>query len=71
MNKINSDFDSSFQKLEEIVAKLELGEGGLEENLKLYEEGTLICKNCREILDKAKLKIELYNSELKDSLKKD
>ena len=42
-DKENS-FESNLQKLESIVDKLETGEIGLEESVKLYEEGMKIKK---------------------------
>ena len=44
-DKENS-FESNLQKLESIVDKLESGEIGLEESVKLYEEGMKIKKIC-------------------------
>ena len=43
--KINN-FESNLKKLEVIVDKLESGEIGLEESVKLYEEGMKIKKIC-------------------------
>ena len=58
------NFDLNFKKLEEIVKKLESGKESLEENVKLYEEGMLICKKCKENLKQAQLKIEYINNEV-------
>ena len=44
-DKENS-FEKNLQKLELIVEKLESGEIGLEESVKLYEEGMKIKKIC-------------------------
>ena len=41
-----NNFESNLKKLEEIVEKLESGSIGLEESVKLYEEGMKIKKIC-------------------------
>jgi exodeoxyribonuclease VII small subunit len=49
--------EESMKKLEEIVAQLEEGEHSLEDSLKKFEEGLKLGKQCREILDRADLRI--------------
>lgn len=44
--------------LEETVNKLEQGDLSLDEAMKEYEKGVKLSKDCNEILDNAKLKIE-------------
>ena len=61
-DKENS-FESNLQKLESIVDKLESGEIGLEESVKLYEEGMKIKKICDKklqdiVMQIKKIKIE-------------
>lgn len=55
MEEIN--FEKSLKRLEEIVKTVESGSITLDENLKLYEEGVLLAKNCLDTLEKAKGKI--------------
>jgi len=50
-------FEENIGKLQEIVEEIESGGIGLEETIAKYEEGGKIIKTCREILDKAELKI--------------
>ena len=50
-------FEENIEKLQEIVEAIESGGLGLEETISKYEEGGKIIKTCREILDKAELKI--------------
>jgi exodeoxyribonuclease VII small subunit len=50
-------FEDNIEKLQEIVQEIENGGLGLEETIAKYEEGGKIIKTCREILDKAELKI--------------
>ena len=52
-------FEQSMARLEEIVGKLEQGECGLDESLKLFEEGAKLAACCNEMLDKAEQKVEL------------
>ena len=55
MSEIN--FEKSLKRLEEIVKLVENGSISLDENLKLYEEGVLLAKNCLDTLETAKGKI--------------
>lgn len=52
-------FESALEKLEEIVDKLESGDIGLDESLKLYEEGMKLLKFCSSKLDEVEKKIEM------------
>ena len=51
-------FEEQFKQLETIVTKLEAGELSLDESLAEYEQGIKTLRSCREILDKAELRIE-------------
>lgn len=66
MNKktTNINFDVKLKRLEEISSLLEEENIGLEDSIKLFEEGVLLSKECQEALNKAELKI----TELKNSL---
>lgn len=48
----------SMEKLEAIVTDLESGEFGLEEALKKFEEGLMLGKRCKQILDRAELRVK-------------
>ena len=56
-DKENS-FEKNLQKLEIIVEKLESGEIGLEESVKLYEEGMKIKKICDKKLQDIGMQIK-------------
>ena len=56
-DKENS-FENNLQKLELIVEKLESGEIGLEESVKLYEEGMKIKKICDNKLKDIEMQIK-------------
>jgi len=57
MSKKNISFEQSLSRLEEISSLLESDEIGLEEALKLYEEGINLSRECLTSLKNAELKI--------------
>ena len=54
----DSNFESYLKKLEEIVDKLESGNIGLEESVKLYEDGMRIKKICDKKLKDIEMQIK-------------
>ena len=52
-------FEESMERLSSLVAQLEKGECGLDQSLKLFEEGAMLAGQCEELLDKAELKVSL------------
>jgi len=56
-------YEQAMTKLEEIVSKLESGELGLDESLKLFEEGTKLAALCNKALNDAEQKIFKLNGE--------
>ena len=50
-------FEQRLARLEQIVEKLESGEVGLDESLKLYAEGAGLIRDCRKILGEAEKRI--------------
>ncbi len=52
-------FEESMARLEAIVAQLEKGECGLDQSLKLFEEGAKLAGQCEELLDQAEQKVNL------------
>ena len=52
-------FEDSMERLEAIVAQLEKGECGLDQSLKLFEEGAKLAGTCEELLDQAEQKVSL------------
>ena len=59
-------FEQAMSRLEERVNQLERGECGLDESLKLFEEGAKLAGQCNEMLDKAEQKVNiLLNGEEK------
>ena len=54
----DNNFESNLKKLEVIVDKLESGDIGLEESVKLYEEGMKIKKICDKKLQDIEMQIK-------------
>jgi len=50
-------FEHRLARLEEIVERLESGDVGLDESLRLYAEGADLLKACRKTLGEAEAKI--------------
>jgi len=50
-------YEQQMKRLEEIVAKLEDGSLGLDESLRLFEEGTKLAAECNKVLNNAEQKI--------------
>lgn len=51
-------YEVLFDRLQEIVSKLEAGDLPLEESLAFYEEGVAIAAACQQLLDDATLKVQ-------------
>ncbi len=51
-------FESNLASLTEIINKMEQQEIGLEESLKLYEQGIQLTRKCQKIIDDAEQRIE-------------
>lgn len=66
MAKTEKTFEQAVQRLEEIVRALEAGKAGLDETLRLYEEGIALVRECNEKLDSAEQKIKLLTAEKED-----
>ena len=58
----NTDFETALQQLETIVKKLETGNVGLSESIKLYEEGIHLSNFCSKTLEEAKQKVEVIKN---------
>ena len=51
MSEPKQSFEESFQKLEDIIRKLENDDVSLEESIEMYEEGMKLVSACSEKLD--------------------
>ncbi len=52
-------FEEAMGRLEAIVAQLEKGECGLDQSLKLFEDGAGLAGRCEQLLDQAEQKVNL------------
>lgn len=66
--KQTESFENSLKRLEEISELLENEEIGLDESIKLYEEGILLSKICYSKLKDAELKITELKSHFESNL---
>lgn len=60
--KNNIDFETALSKLENIVKTLENGNVGLNESIKLYEDGIKLTGLCSQMLEEAKQKVEVIRN---------
>lgn len=56
-------FEEALRRLDEVVARLEGGEVGLEETVALFEQGQSLLASCRERLAAAQRRIEELTAE--------
>lgn len=73
MGKSKSDphslsFEEKLLRLESIVQTLESGNIGLDESLKLYEEGIILSKNCLQALNQAEAKVVTLQKKLNEDV---
>lgn len=54
-----AQFEQSLDELEQLVAKMEQGDLGLEDSLKSYERGINLYRECQTALEKAELRVQL------------
>jgi exodeoxyribonuclease VII small subunit len=62
----NNSFEKSLMRLEEISELLESEDIGIEDALKLYEEGINLSQECLDTLKKAELKVTELKKKIKD-----
>jgi len=67
----DNNFETNLKKLEMIVDKLESGDIGLEESVKLYEEGMKIKKICDKKLKDIEMQIKKIKIEDNKVVKED
>jgi exodeoxyribonuclease VII small subunit len=58
MNDQPASYEALYERLQDIVARLEAGDLPLEDSLALYEEGVRVASACQRLLDVATLRIE-------------
>ena len=62
-NNENISFEQAYERLKAASDKLDRDDISLKEAMESYEEGVKYYKLCSSILDEAKQKIEMFNSE--------
>ncbi len=62
-------FEDAIERLERIVDSLEAGNLGLEESLKVFEEGVGLARRCARYLDEAEKRIELLTRDESGALR--
>ena len=62
-------FEEALERLERIVDALEAGNLGLEESLKVFEEGVGLARRCARYLDEAEKRIELLTRDESGALR--
>lgn len=67
--KKENTFEESLNRLQDISNSLESGDVGLEESIKLYEEGINLAKLCYTTLKDAELKVTELKKQLEQSIK--
>lgn len=67
--KKENNFESSLARLEEISGQLESGDVGLEDSIRLYEEGIELAKICYSTLKDAELKVTELKKQLEENIK--
>jgi exodeoxyribonuclease VII small subunit len=66
MNISSMSFEMAFAELEKIIVSLEGGEQTLDDAINHYERGKLLSQQCRDLLEKAELKIQTLKDEKSD-----
>lgn len=67
--KKENSFEGSLNRLQEISDALESGEVGLDQSIKLYEEGITLAKICFTTLKEAELKVSELKKQLEENIK--
>ena len=67
MAEKNLSLEESFQKLEEIVGKMEQEVISLEDSFALYNEGMKVLKNCNDSIDTVEKKLMILNGEVNNN----
>lgn len=67
-NKKTDSFESSLKDLEKIVGELERGESPLETQLKSFEKGIAISRDCLKQLEEVEKRVELLTRDSENKL---
>lgn len=50
-------YETKIEQLRKVIEKIEDGDTGLDESIKLYEQGALLIKQCESMLNEAETRI--------------
>lgn len=51
-------FEEAYERLEEVLSRLQMGNMTLDDSLAAYEEGMSLAAHCQALLDAAELRVE-------------
>lgn len=51
-------FEEAYERLEEVLSRLQMGNMPLDDSLAAYEEGMALADHCQTLLDAAELRVE-------------
>jgi exodeoxyribonuclease VII small subunit len=54
---MNETYEIKIEQLRQIIEKIEDGKTGLDESMKLYEQGAVLVKQCESLLAEAETRI--------------
>lgn len=54
-----AEFEKSLDELEQLVARMEQGDLGLDDSLQSFERGVALYRNCQTALEQAELRVKL------------
>lgn len=57
------EIEKNFEKIDEIIGKLEKNECGLDEALLLYSEGIKLVKECNDSIDKVEKQLVILDTD--------
>lgn len=57
-------YEQMIERVEEITARIESGEVGLEQSISLYEEGVRLSRRCQDLLVNAQQRVDELNKQL-------
>lgn len=63
--KNKKSYEESVKRLHQIVAELEKTDISLEQSMMLFEEGVVLVKECGEVLENARQKVEQLSGSIK------
>lgn len=51
-------FEEAYERLEEVISRLQMGNMSLDDALDAFEEGMTLASRCQELLEAAELRVE-------------